>query len=481
MPETIYLPSPIGTLKAVYSSRGLSSLRLLPCSSDTLPAPADSLDEQGKEIANAVSAYFSGDRKSLDAIAIDLSSCTAFQQAVYEQLRKVPWGKVLSYGELARIIGKPSAARATGSAVGHNPLLLVVPCHRVVGSDGLMHGFSAEGGLATKEKLLRHEGVRIEAGRVVDFAGTLTEQKQRAHQSAGFHSGYVALVGKPNAGKSSLLNRVLGQPIAGVSVKPQTTRKRQLGVLTNDDGQIIFLDTPGFHDPIDSLSEFINSEASFALADADLLAFLVDSTSTAEEYDRQVLDALQKKPRDKVLLVLTKTDLASEQKIEIVEKACKALLPGIQALRTSAHSGAGIRELISTLLKLLPEGPMYYPEDQITDDFERDIAAEMIRASAMEKLQDELPYCLAVKVEEYNERQNGDLYILATIFVERETQKGILIGKKGQKIKEIGVSARRSVEEMTGQKVFLSLQVKVQKDWKNDSKFLQELGMAMQK
>ena len=481
MEKTIYLPSPLGTLGARYSPAGISSLGMLPKDRPEPQNLMDSLDAQGQEIAIALADYFTGDPKALDALQIDIATVTPFQKNVYTALRKVSWGKALSYGDLAAEINKPLAARAVGSAVAHNPLLLIIPCHRVLGADGKMHGFSAEGGLATKEWLLRHEGLQIENGKLILPDAAPDEITGAEPDYGGFHSGYVALVGRPNAGKSTLLNRLLGQPIAGVSAKPQTTRRRQLGILTTDKAQIIFLDTPGFHDPIDKLSEFINAEAFYALADADIIAFLADSTAAPDVVDRKLIEMLQKKPADRVLLVMTKQDLADGVTRVANELTNQKLLPGVRTLRISAEMGKGVEELISTLEEMLPEGPKYYPEEQITEDFERDIAAEMIRASAMEKLDDEMPYSLAVRVLEFTERSNGDLYVLAAIFVEREAQKGILIGRSGQMIKEIGVSARKAIENMANRKVFLSLDVKVQKDWKNNPFFLKEMGLAKQK
>ncbi len=481
MEKTLYLPSPLGTLEARYTTAGISSLGLLPKDNPLDHSLMESMDTQGQKIALALADYFIGDPQSLDTLPIDISKATPFQQNVYTALRKVSFGQVISYGDLAAEIDKPLAARAVGSAVAHNPLLLVIPCHRVLGADGSMHGFSAEGGLSTKEWLLRHEGLQIEAGKLILANKEPGNAKPQKQDYGGYRSGYVALVGRPNAGKSSLLNRLLGQPIAGVSAKPQTTRKRQLGILTTEKAQIIFLDTPGFHDPIDKLSEFINAEVAYALTDVDMIAFLADSTAAPDAVDCKLVEALQKKTPHKVTLVMTKQDLADASTRLRTESDYQSLLPGVRTLRVSAVEGEGIEELVSILEKSLPEGPKYYPEDQIAEDFERDIAAEMIRASAMEKLDDELPYSLAVRVVEFSERSNGDLYILASIYVERDAQKGILIGRNGQMIKNIGVSARKAIEQMSDRKVFLSLEVKVHKDWKNDPFFLKEMGLARQK
>ncbi|MEA4811230.1 MAG: GTPase Era [Anaerolineaceae bacterium] len=466
-------------MKADYGTEGLYALRLLPETSLEQGKRAETPDEEGKRIMDALNAYFLGHHDALDALKLDLTRCTPFEQLILNELRKVSWGQTLSYGQLAVRAGKPGAARAVGTALAHNPILLAVPCHRVLGSDGRLHGFSAEGGLETKAWLLRHEGHTLKNGRL------LTASKPQAPELphvdyGGFRSGYVAIIGKPNSGKSSLLNRLMGQEIAGVSKKPQTTRRRQLGILTDKESQIIFLDTPGFHDPVDKLSIFINAEASGALADADMVLFLADSTAAPDETDSRLAALLSKKQPGNILLLMTKSDAADRQKSENNRKRFMELLPGVQTLSVSSLTGQGMDALLQTLRSQLPEGPLYYPEDHITEDFERDIAAEMIRAAAMEKFSDEIPYSIAVRIAEYKERENTDVYIVATIFVEREAQKGIVIGKGGQMIKEIGISARQAIEKMSGRKVFLSLDVKVQKEWKDNPQFLREMGLFKQ-
>lgn len=291
-----------------------------------------------------------------------------------------------------------------------------------------------------------------------------------------FKSGFIALIGKPNAGKSSLLNALIGQPIAGVSFRPQTTRRRQLGILSTDRYQMIFVDTPGLNNAKDKLSLFINNEVRFALEDADLLLYIADMSAPADELDRQLSDALKdKRTQDKVILVYNKSDLSDKG---LIKQGYQALLPEAKTIEISTRSGKGLPKLLELVEERLPEGPEYYPTDQITEDFEREIAAEMIRAKTMENLSDELPYSIAVLVNDYKERENGVIYIHATIFVERDAQKAIVIGKKGMMIRKISTDARLAIEEMTQQKVFLELQVKTQKDWKNDPAFLRMVGLA---
>ena len=295
----------------------------------------------------------------------------------------------------------------------------------------------------------------------------------------GYKSGFVSIVGKPNAGKSTLANRLLGQPVAGVSAKPQTTRKRQLVILTTDEAQMIFVDTPGLHEPKDKLSQFINSEALYALHDADIILFLADASQKPDKLDEELAALVQEVQKDiPVLLALNKNDLADSKTLAANKALFESLLPGARVVSISAQTGNGIENLLRVLRELLPEGPQYYPPDQITETFERDIAAEMVRAACLTLLEDEVPYSIAVRTDEYAERENGVIYVKATIFVERDAQKAIVIGKNGDMIKRIGSAARVDIEAASGQKVFLDLTVKLRKDWKNDQAFLKELGLS---
>jgi len=298
-------------------------------------------------------------------------------------------------------------------------------------------------------------------------------------QDLPFKSGFIAIAGKPNVGKSTLTNVLLGQPIAGVSAKPQTTRKRQLAIRTTAEYQMIFVDTPGLHEPKDKLSQFINSEAVSALSDADLILFLVDGSQKPDEEDRKLADLVHEAQKeDSVLLVINKIDLVDGKTLSAHRKLYQALFPEAPVIQISAQTGKGISELIDTIVERLPEGPMYFPEEQITQSYERDIAAELIRAACMDLLEDELPYSIAVHTDEYSERENGVVYIKATIFVERDAQKAIVIGRNGEMIKRIGTLARTEIEAMNGKKVFLELYVKTRKNWKNDPAFLREVGFT---
>jgi GTP-binding protein Era len=295
----------------------------------------------------------------------------------------------------------------------------------------------------------------------------------------GYKSGYVALVGKPNVGKSTLLNFTIGQTIAAVSYKPQTTRKRQLGIHTTDGAQIIFVDTPGLHTGSYKLSQFINEEARYALMDADLLLFMVDSTTFPDSEDRQLAEEILATARDvPKLLVMNKIDLADPNTVGLHQAAYLELLDFSDVIRISALTATGRDALLERIIKLLPEGPQYYPQGQITDTYEREIAEDLIRAAALHHLRDEVPYGVFVLVNDYQLRDETLRYIHATIFVERDSQKGIVIGKGGGMIKAISTMARKEIEAMSGEKVYLELQVKVEKNWRDNPEFLRRYGLS---
>jgi GTP-binding protein Era len=292
-----------------------------------------------------------------------------------------------------------------------------------------------------------------------------------------FHSGYVAIVGRPNVGKSTLVNALLGQKIAAVSPRPQTTRRRQLGILTLENAQVVFVDTPGLHIPQHKLGEFMNEEAIDALQDADLVAWLVDCSEPPTDEDRLIaarLGKLRRSPR--VLLVLNKVDLIpdSAQKARLAEFL--ALYPPAQPVFISAAGGEGRKKFLETVLELLPVGAPFFDEEQVTDLYEREIAVDLIRQAALIHLREEIPHALGVRIDEYKERSEDMDYIAATLLVERETHKGMVIGKGGEMIKHIGSTARTLIEEMTGRKAFLELRVKVSENWRDDPSTLRALG-----
>jgi GTPase len=294
----------------------------------------------------------------------------------------------------------------------------------------------------------------------------------------GNKSGYVALVGKPNVGKSTLLNHYIGQKIAAVSHKPQTTRQRQLGILTTEDAQIIFVDTPGLHTGDYKLSEYINEEAEYALMDADVILFIVDASGLPDQEDFRLADMVQEKAGDTArVLVLNKGDLVDPSDVNQREKAYSELLDFDRLIWVSAITQEGRSRLFQEIIQLLPEGPKYYPEEQITTTYEREIAEDLIRAAALNYLRDEVPYGIFVRVNDYKKRSENLRYVHATIFVENESHKGIVIGRGGRMIKKISTMARQETEEMSGEKIYLDLKVKVKKNWRNDPDFLRRYGL----
>ena len=292
-----------------------------------------------------------------------------------------------------------------------------------------------------------------------------------------FRSGFVAIVGRPNVGKSTLVNALLGQKIAAVSPKPQTTRRRQLGILTNESAQIIFVDTPGLHVARHKLGEYLNQEAQASLEHVDAILFLVDISDEPTEEDKAVASLLNRVPsRTPRFLVLNKIDLLLPEAIPARAEMFSELLIQSKVQQVSARKGQGLAELLEALTQVLPKRAAEYPEDQVTDSYERDIAADLIREAALLKLRDEVPHGIAVRIDEFTERDNGMAYIAATLFVERESQKGIVIGEGGLMLKSIGTSARQEIVKMGGRPVFLELRVKVLKEWRKDEAALLRFG-----
>jgi GTP-binding protein Era len=290
-----------------------------------------------------------------------------------------------------------------------------------------------------------------------------------------YRSGFVAVVGRPNVGKSTLINAILQQKIAAVSEKPQTTRLNQLGILTENDTQIIFVDTPGIHDPVHALGQAMNTEAQAALDDADVILWVVDGTDRPHDEDRHIGELLRE--RANVIQALNKIDLIdSPEMLDKMRTKFQKMVPQAQQVMISALQGAGFDALKETITKALPIGMPFYPEEQVTDIYERDIAADLIREAALAHLHDEVPHAVAVRIDGYEEREEIGALVTATIFVERESQKGIVVGKGGSMIKQIGTMARKAIEEMSGRKVYLDLRVKVKKNWRSDPVFLQQMG-----
>ncbi len=293
-----------------------------------------------------------------------------------------------------------------------------------------------------------------------------------------FRSGFVAVMGRPNVGKSTLINSLIGQKIAAVSPKPQTTRQQQLGILTLDEAQIVFIDTPGLHNPRHKLGHYMNDEAADALGETDLILFLVDLTEVTPHVEDQILvnllaDLDQRPP---VILALNKIDRVEAGEVDHRAALYGELLPEAIPITISAIRADQLDHLTQTLISNLPEGPPYYPVDQITNLYEREIAADLIRAACLTHLRDEIPHAIAVRMDEYTERGDHGAYIRTTLFVERDSQKGIVVGQGGKMIKRIGAHARSQIEAMSERKVFLELKVKVRKNWRNNEQALKQFG-----
>lgn len=294
-------------------------------------------------------------------------------------------------------------------------------------------------------------------------------------------SGFVAVVGRPNVGKSTLMNAYLGQKIAIVSEKPQTTRNRLLGILTREDAQIIFVDTPGIHAPLHKLGEYMVETAARAIPDADIILFIVDASVPPKREDALVADAVRERGTElPVIMALNKIDLLPSSESPHAEAYLDMLQPDAW-LPISAIRGDNRDELLELVLAHLPSGPRYYPEDQITDQQTRFIAAELIREAALHRLRHEVPYSLAVIVEEFKRRSDDMTYVGATLFVERDSQKGIVIGQGGKTLKDIGKAARTEIEKLVDTRVYLELWVKVRPKWRKKEDELRRLGYALPK
>lgn len=290
-----------------------------------------------------------------------------------------------------------------------------------------------------------------------------------------FYSGFAALVGRPNVGKSTLMNALLGEKISIVSSHAQTTRNKITGVWNGENSQVVFLDTPGMHKPQSKLGEAIRQSTIDALDEVDLIVFLCACDDPLGAGDRYILSLLKDR-KVPVILALSKTDLIPKD--EVLKKIVQysKIYNFAEIIPLSAKTGENLDELMKCIVKYLPEGPKYFPDDMVTDQPERNIVQEIVREKLLIRTRDEVPHAIGVYTEEFSERDNGKVYIRCTIYVERESQKRIIIGKKGSVLKAAGQEAREEIQNLIGAPVFLDLWVKVTKDWKNKDYILRELG-----
>ncbi|MCM3002525.1 GTPase Era [Priestia koreensis] len=291
-----------------------------------------------------------------------------------------------------------------------------------------------------------------------------------------FKSGFVSIIGRPNVGKSTFLNRVIGQKIAIMSDKPQTTRNKIQGVYTEADSQIVFIDTPGIHKPKHKLGDFMMKVAQNTLKEVDLILFMVNAVEGYGRGDEFIIERL-KNTNTPVFLIVNKIDDIHPDKLLPLMEKYQALYPFAEIVPISALQGNNVDTLLTQIKNRLPEGPQYYPADQVTDHPERFIISELIREKVLHLTREEIPHSIAVAIDSIQRREGGNaVYVGATIVVERDSQKGIVIGKQGSMLKEVGKRARVDIESLLGSKVFLELWVKVQKDWRNKANQLRDFG-----
>lgn len=290
-----------------------------------------------------------------------------------------------------------------------------------------------------------------------------------------YKSGFITIIGRPNVGKSTFINQVIGQKIAIMSDKAQTTRNKIQGVLTTNDAQMIFIDTPGIHKPKHRLGEFMIKVATNTLNEVDIVLYMVNASESFGRGEEFILEKLQS-VKTNVFLIINKIDLIHPDELITIIDQYKDKYPFAEIVPISALQGNNVDRLLDAIKNYLPEGPQYYPSDQITDHPERFIISELIREKVLHLTREEIPHSVAVIIEKIETRKNGTLHIMAAIIVERDSQKGIIIGKQGSMLKEIGKRARVDIENLLGSKVFLELWVKVQKDWRNKATVLREFG-----
>jgi GTP-binding protein Era len=296
-----------------------------------------------------------------------------------------------------------------------------------------------------------------------------------AKNEKNFRSGFIAIIGRPNVGKSTLMNCLLGEKISIISDKPQTTRNRIRGILSRPDAQLVFIDTPGIHKPLHKMNEIMVNMALGTYSEVDVIMLLVEATERPGGGDRFIIDSLAK-VRTPVLLIINKVDLIAKERLLPLMQEYSSLYSFAEIIPVSALK-QDLGGLVDALLKRMPKGPKYFPDDQLTDQPERFVVSEIIREKIFELTKEEIPYSTAVMIDQVKE-EPGLTRIDATIFVDRDSQKGIVIGKNGALLKEIGTRARLDAEKLLGVKVFLQLWVKVKKGWRDDNRMLKNVGIV---
>jgi GTP-binding protein Era len=297
---------------------------------------------------------------------------------------------------------------------------------------------------------------------------------QQWRKMMSYKSGFVTVIGRPNVGKSTLVNTLIGEKINIISPRPQTTRNSIKAIYTEDDGQIIFIDTPGIHEPRNELDKYMQDEAYSSLDGIDVIIFILDGSTYWGKNDQLIFDQIKNSDQD-IIYVMNKIDKISNK--ELVKRQKKySQQVGKEVIPISALNNKNTDNLLKEIFSKLPEGPQYYPEDMITDQIERFVFAEMIREKIFYLTREEVPYGVAVLVEEVKERKNDDYYIRANIYVEKKSHKGIIIGKNGKMLKKIGRAARKEIEDLMQTKVYLDLWVKVLKDWREKDNLLKRMG-----
>lgn len=295
------------------------------------------------------------------------------------------------------------------------------------------------------------------------------------NKKEGFKSGFVSIIGRPNVGKSTLLNRIVGQKVAIMSDVPQTTRNKIQGVVTSDDSQIVFIDTPGIHKPQTRLNDFMLKSAYSTFNEVDLVLFMVNAAEKRGAGDNFILEKL-KNLRSPKFLVINKIDQVKPEELLKIIMDYTSDNEFNEVIPISAIQGNNVDEMMVTIKKYMPEGPQFYPDDQVTDHPEYFVVSEFIREKILQLTKEEVPHSVAVVVESMLRNEDDKVHVHATIIVDRASQKGIIIGKGGKMLKEIGVRARRDIEAMLGDKIYLELWVKVQKDWRDKQSYLQDYG-----